>query len=107
MSGQHTPGPWVLADNGMGVIRGGVVRQYANGSTQDQIVMACSVTDDNGCMKANARLIAAAPELLEALQMGVSETLDYIQRNHLSGAENNHWIVQAKAAIAKATGEQP
>lgn len=100
MSGQHTPGPWVLADNGMGVIRGGVVRQYANGSTQDQIVMACSVTDDNGCMKANARLIAAAPELLEALKrlLGAYERLKPLQ-SLVSDPEK-----QAQAAIAKATG---
>jgi hypothetical protein len=36
--------------------------------------------------------------------MAVSETLVYIKLNNLTGAENNHWIVQAKAAIAKATG---
>jgi hypothetical protein len=56
--------------------------------------------------EADARLIAAAPELLEALKMGYTDTMDYIQRNHLSGAENNHWLVLARAAIAKATGAQ-
>jgi hypothetical protein len=40
-------------------------------------------------------------ELLAALKQSVNETLDYIKRNHLTGAENNHWIVQARAAIAK------
>ncbi len=54
---------------------------------------------------ANARLIAAAPDLLEALKIGYAETMEYIQRNHLSGSENNHWLVMARAAIAKATGE--
>ena len=53
--------------------------------------------------QANARLIAAAPELVEALEMGYADTMDYIQRNRLSGAENNHWLVLARAAIAKAT----
>jgi hypothetical protein len=54
--------------------------------------------------EANARLIAAAPELLEALKMGYADTMDYIQRNHLSGAENNRWLVLARAAIARAEG---
>ena len=56
--------------------------------------------------EANARLIAAAPDLLEALKVGYTETMDYIQRNHLSGSENNQWLVLARAAIDKATGEQ-
>ena len=42
---------------------------------------------------------AAMQQALEALEMAVSETLDYIQKNHLCGAENNHWIVQSKKAI--------
>ncbi len=46
--------------------------------------------------EANARLIAAAPELLEALQDMVSD------RNELSEAT----VRFAKAAIAKATGEE-
>ena len=47
------------------------------------------------------RLHEVNQELLAALKQGVNETLDYIKRNHLTGAENNHWIVQARAAIAK------
>lgn len=50
------------------------------------------------------RLHEANQAMLEALKLGVGETLDYISRNHLTGAENNQWIVQARAAIAK--GEQ-
>jgi hypothetical protein len=51
------------------------------------------------------RLHAVNAELLEALKMGYADTMDYIQRNHLSGAENNRWLVLARAAIAKAEGE--
>jgi hypothetical protein len=46
-------------------------------------------------------MLEVKEELLAALKQGVNETLDYIKRNHLTGAENNHWIVQARAAIAK------
>ena len=45
--------------------------------------------------EANARLIAAAPELLEALEWAVDNPHD-----------DAYWISQARAAIAKATGEQ-
>jgi len=48
------------------------------------------------------RLHESNTELRAALKQGVNETLDYIKRNHLTGAENNHWIVQAQAAINKA-----
>lgn len=51
---------------------------------------------------ANARLIAAAPELLEALQGLLADIEDYQRINNLGG-ENNHWQVIARAAIAKAT----
>jgi len=44
---------------------------------------------------ANARLISAAPELLEALKWAVDNPND-----------DAYWIEQARAAIAKATGEQ-
>ena len=37
-------------------------------------------------------------ELLEALQMGYSETMDYIKLNKL-GAENNQWLRLAREAL--------
>jgi hypothetical protein len=46
--------------------------------------------------EANARLIAAAPELLEALIAAVENR-----------ADDAYWIAQARSAIAKATGVQP
>jgi hypothetical protein len=55
---------------------------------------------------AHAELRERNAELLEALKMGYADTMDYIQRNHLSGAENNRWLVLARAAIAKAEGGQ-
>ena len=50
-------------------------------------------------------LLRVNAELVEALQMGYADTMDYIQRNHLTGSENNRWLVLARAALAKATGE--
>jgi hypothetical protein len=50
---------------------------------------------DIHCSDADARLIAAAPDLLEALK-------EIVQRNEIQ-----HWfnLDQARAAIAKAEGE--
>jgi hypothetical protein len=50
-------------------------------------------------------LLRVNAELVEALQMGYADTMDYIQLNHLTGSENNRWLVLARAALAKATGE--
>lgn len=53
-----------------------------------------------------AALVKAAPELFEALKGLYEDQLDYIRINNLSGAENNHWMVAARAALAKVTGEE-
>ena len=50
------------------------------------------------------RLHEVNVELLEALKMLLDDITDYQTINNLGGA-NNHSQVQARAAIAKATGE--
>lgn len=100
---KHTPGPWhVGLMNGEGSVFAdeGRMRAEAGGTTLYPI---CSVIDFDGEREANARLIAAAPELLAALQrltIQAEMTDDYEQSigGTLHGA-----IKQANAAIAKAT----
>lgn len=55
--------------------------------------------------EANARLIAAAPELLEALRM-VDDFEAYVINEAAPdiSTRNKAWIKQARAAIAKAEG---
>ena len=53
----------------------------------------------NGC------LISAAPDLLEALQLLHDSIAEFARINNLGGFEN-HDMKMARAAIAKATGEQ-
>jgi hypothetical protein len=53
--------------------------------------------------EANARLIAAAPELLEALQAMVDAEVDYMTINNLGDPEQQHNVKWARAIIAKAT----
>ena len=56
--------------------------------------------------EANARLIAAAPELLEALIAMEKEKSDYMTINKLGDPAKETTNKIARAAIAKATGEQ-
>jgi hypothetical protein len=95
---QHTPGPWYVgtefADQGRHIYAAQKVR-HEDG---DEWYPLIAVTDDDERLvdwQANARLIAAAPDLLEALQhlmVAHGEQLDYA-------------FQQAQEAIAKATGE--
>ena len=57
-------------------------------------------------LAANARLIAAAPDLLEALQR-IEEYWNQDQNETAMADACWHAINTARAAIAKATGEQP
>jgi hypothetical protein len=50
---------------------------------------------------AHARLRGAAPDMLAALQGAVA---DYEARTHNTHGMALRWVVQARAAIAKATG---
>ena len=102
MKTQHTPGPWTIHADTDGwplVMSGGVAgRIVANvnpqscpdeSSAPEFVEMPC---------EANARLIAAAPELLEALQSVLENCLD---SEGLCAAH-----AKARAALAKTTGEQ-
>lgn len=95
MQTQHTPGPWRIEDKRS---RG---RTLISG---DGWVRLCDVyTVMEGCREpypegmANARLIAAAPDLLDAL-------IDLLHQSKLSQDEGGWDFEQAEAAIAKATG---
>ncbi len=95
---KHTPGPWAIEYRTDGqftysprIYAGPAVIHYTAGyhtEEQDATFKARA--------EANARLIAAAPELLEALQWIVSQPQGYM---YLEVRE------KAAAALAKATGE--
>ena len=86
---KHTPGPWsTYVNTATNVV---VRKMFADGLESSEI---CRVKSANAIP--DASLIAAAPDLLDALQL-VVET-----------AENGGWpsaaLVVAKGAIAKAVG---
>jgi hypothetical protein len=86
----HTPGPWISLSDG---------RIYAPGEIVADTTFGCL---SRGTTDANARLIAAAPDLLAALQ----RCLAFMERIAVEDCiadtigEN-----QARAAIRKAKGE--
>ena len=116
MSTKHTPGPWAMlseeTDKPYIRIRGtklGERHKIANVLTP---VYDGSLERETEETRANARLIAAAPELLEALQELLAaeraNSLEIVGRDtdghplNAAGAARK----KARAAIAKATGEQ-
>jgi hypothetical protein len=104
MSGKHTPGPWTASE--MGVISDKI--------TSHGNFYVCGVINaDNEEDKANMKLIAAAPDLLAALQrllQAADEYSDHMTRfgRGASGmgalADSASPSGQARAAIAKAKG---
>lgn len=105
----HTPGPWVFSDNtklGWKTNPYSVsVKRKGHFTAVADIPNRKLLTDEE--KKANARLISAAPDLLEALK---EITSDYAERFDLDDPSTNPGIKSsiklARAAIAKATGEQ-
>lgn len=84
---KHTPGPWIVEDF-MG-------RGEYNVRAGDDYV---AIVSEEGHLH-NARLIAAAPELLDALKTAVA-------RIKIANADGDNilsaWLEQAEAAINKA-----
>ena len=78
---KHTPGPWKIEEGCFVSAEGFVIAR----------IIGC----DSKKNESNARLIAAAPELLEALES--------MLENWESGGISPYPIKQARAAISKAT----
>lgn len=91
---KHTPGPWFI--NGHERYTKYVEARIGGGWVQE--VAACGPTENPEQQEANARLCAAAPELLEALEACVARIT-----NEVADAEFLDEVEQARAAIAKAT----
>ena len=97
---KHTKGPWEM-DAGLN-IHGPDNRLVANcgGRSQNFDTEKCEAEN-----KANAHLIAAAPELLEALEMMVRQFGPHPREDTEGWREEYEACDSARAAIAKAKGE--
>lgn len=99
----HTPVPWMMTTKhllGFGVLTD------AMSLSADGPLVTCWAGGEIGYERAeaNARLIAAAPELLEALQ-GLIRVVDAMKMTTGLGKTQIARLDGAKAAIAKATGQ--
>jgi hypothetical protein len=94
MDAKHTPGPWQIIPypDGHSFIR--------EGDAPERFV--ANVSGHN--YEANARLIAAAPDMLEALRLLMAAT-QFITFDRDSNIEYAEARDHARAAIVKATGE--
>lgn len=116
---QHTPGPWVAEDhmkNGMWAVLG---QEYTvENEFGDYIrpvvvsVMGGGKRPFNTQTEANARLIAAAPELLEVAKIAAYIATNPSEANELCDWEKGGYDgplqlleEKARAAIAKAEGK--
>ena len=101
---KYTPGPWSAqcdrhsARNRMAL----VITTASSASKRVQAIDCTGSAESYGGDCANARLIAVAPELLKALEMLLQ---DY-QCALSSSRQITNIVEDARAAIAKATGEQ-
>lgn len=107
MTAQHTPGPWEQSIKGYDsdfFVEGEWEIAICGSDKHDgelppmiAAVTNLSLVDEEA--EANARLIAAAPDLLEALQSLVDMDVAYQRGPKVAEAIEN-----ARASIAKATG---
>lgn len=89
---KHTPGPWKAYKEKLGQIE--IIGPFP----ENYPVAAICV--DNDTDRANARLIAAAPDLLEACYVALEGLMPYTE-----AGETNPLVLKVCAAIEKAEGK--
>jgi len=105
----HTPGPWEMAEAGSWKDGKRTSTEYFVRRPGDDVAIASEIIDpanDDAPSEANARLIAAAPDLLEALE-------SFIALNLRNDGATCDWhdliaaVANAEKAVKKAKGETP
>ena len=96
MTTKHLPGPWMILGTPVSPIPPELFPVLIGVEDAEGGLPIMAVHNVNGDY-GDARLIAAAPDLLEALQ----EMVRTFAKNHALAVD------VARAAIARATGEQP
>jgi len=103
---KHTPGPWIvnvgevpsLGGDALGVIR----ESHTEGEVEPSICIVAKMDRLDAFDEANARLIAAAPDLLERLR-GLMHRLETIRETDKTGLCLDRDIESARAVIERAT----
>ena len=101
---KHTPGPW------QAMLSGNVVYEWTPpGGRSISCKIVARTTNHNAAPDteeaANARLIAAAPELLEALKLAEERIVELSAWAKIEA--EGQTIAEIRAAIAKAEGRAP
>jgi hypothetical protein len=107
MTYNHTPSPWVVCHSEKPTFISHTTGVYSQPDSSDERIIALCDEDlllSSDEQLSNARLIAAAPELLEALQE-LEQRLDYSKSGPFSHYDSLECLGIARAAIAKARGE--
>ena len=118
MSAQHTPGPWFIDTAITSDLEDHVCISAKLHGMLAQVVWRMEGAERTPTCEANARLIAAAPELLEALRMwlDIHDTPAGFAGKYGKAFDDALAAQQlkvdaaasaARAAIAKSTGEAP
>ena len=107
MHNKHTPSPWEIGDEHPDT---GMLRVL---SKKDYICVVMPNPDDEaspeenyGQAKANAALIASAPDLLKALENALNVMAGIVTGELKTLDKNSPAITKARAAIKKAKGEE-
>jgi hypothetical protein len=104
----HTPGPWTLdkATGKFGHKTNDIVAPLEGDPHFSQQIV-CVMGTDVDDMEANARLIAAAPELLAALKEAhniLTATSLLVKSEQFNSYLRDEFLPRVRAAIAKAEG---
>ena len=107
--GGHAPGPWFAVPYGHG--NDTVICKDAAGNKRIAFMAIPGSRDDKARrkvwaeIKANAHLIAAAPELLEALEGAVHFSDAVTYRDDPTSIALRQWLQAGELAIAKVRGD--
>jgi hypothetical protein len=96
MSEQHTPGPWINDAPGC------VAKHWPEGGKATVCICPAGAEGE-----ANARLIAAAPDLLAELRNMVAVADFYMKSLGVLPEDKTVALAAARAAIARAEGREP
>ena len=114
----HTPKPWVIDDRETPLlILSGAATELLIPRIIAKVFSRCRVEGEDDVIvideaRANACLLAAAPELLEALQFALARLEEVARERHydyktFDSDANDLAIDMACTAVTKATGETP
>jgi hypothetical protein len=97
----NTPGPWKAVKGDTNVVCDGAWGDVQEAGDDYAIATIWADTDElESDAEANARLIAAAPDLLAALK-------EYLEWGAMTGSDRDLFNEKFTSAIAKAEGREP